>query len=154
MYYHYEFAAAKNAGIDVEKIFTKSRRKKIVLARQFLMHYRIVTLKKNQTVAGERYGLNCKTARWGKNKVASWIELYPEIKAKYEEFLGLCESEFFNSVYLKSSDINTTLKKIIEMSTELGDDFESHEKIFSAYLDCSQYVSELGKIITNKWKEQ
>jgi hypothetical protein len=153
-YYSYEIAAAKVFETDVKNLFNKCRKGSAPMVRHVLMYYRTSTLSKSPTVAAQRYGQHRCTALYAKDKVASWIELYPDVSEKYDEFIALSGQTFIEQVKELSLSICTSIEELVEITLGSDCNYRLHEKEMARLRECEQALGDLKKIISNRWKEQ
>ena len=151
--YNYEYAAAEVFDTSVEFIFKRTRNNKAPFARHILMYYRMNVLKKTQVEAARRYGFSRSTALFAGRKVEFFLQQYPKIKAKYDEFVVKSDQNFFKSIDAKVAEIGACLKEVVDLTSAEKYNFEAHEKRMLKLAACDKSLAELKTLISNRWKE-
>lgn len=161
MYYNYEYAAVAAISDDpswgkitIEQIFSKSRKKELVLARRILMYYRTDVLKKSQAVSASRYGRDHATCLSSNRKFEFFMKKYSEYKELYEKFLSLVDAEFTGKLYKIYKSIEGGASELYSLSCDLDGTFETHEAAMLKYKEVESNLIEFKKLILEKWKEQ
>ena len=89
-YHYYEIIACKITGITPDDLFTKCRKKEIVLARYFCINYRIEFLNKTYAVGAKRYGLDHASVNHLNETLDNYKSTKHENYALYLRFLDSC----------------------------------------------------------------
>lgn len=161
MYYNYEYAVVTAINDDpnwndiaIEQIFSKSRKRESVLARQILMYYRSSVLKKSSSVSASRYNLDHATCLHGNKTLNFYLKKYPEYKKLYDKFLSLIDAEFTGKLYQTYSEIEKASADLYSLSCSLDGTFETHEAAMLKYNEVESHLVEFKKLILEKWKTQ
>jgi hypothetical protein len=161
MYYNYEYAVVTAINDDpnwndiaIEEIFSRSRKKELVLARRILMYYRTDVLKKSQAVSASRYGRDHATCLSSNRKFEFFMKQYPEYKALYDKFLSLVDAEFTGKLYKIYKSIEGGASELYSLSCALDGTFETHEAAMLKYNEVESHLVEFKKLILEKWKTQ
>ena len=161
VYTNYEYAVVTAISDDpswgkitIEQIFSKSRKKELVLARRILMYYRTTVLKKYLSVAAARYDKDHSTCYHSNKKLEFFMKQYPEYKALYDKFLSLVDAEFTGKLYKIYKSIEGGASELYSLSCALDGTFETHEAAMLKYKEVESNLIEFKKLILEKWKER
>lgn len=152
--YNYEYSAAEVFNISVEDLFNKTRKHNAPFVRHILMYYRMNVLNKKQGEAAVRYNLSRYMANMVDKNIEFVLNQYPNIKAKYNEFVVKSDQNFFNAVDAKVAEIESCLKDVVDLTSAEKYNFEAHEKRMLKLAECDTRLAELKSLISNRWKEQ
>ncbi len=93
LYHFYEIIAGELYGIDPNDLWTRSRKKPLVIYRQLMMHYRSKILKMGPVEAASRYDKDHSTCNHASKTILNYIQTDKQFRILYNKFVIRCLSE-------------------------------------------------------------
>lgn len=161
IYKNYEIIAAAICETDVKLLFTVSRKRPVVMARQICMFYRNKNLKMSQSEAGARYSKDHATVLHAVKTVNNLYETNHKFRAKVDMFFQkvnikndaneteiIFEPRFFSI----SSDYIESHLKLLQTLNGYMSGVKPYVSVKHALKECSADLQTISENINKKYK--